>query len=95
MRYLIPITLSLFLPFTGIYSQTSGEERIDNIGQQILAEQCFRCHDGGMWHDLKTDRNGWLSVIYRMVGRGGVWTPEQINILADYLFLTFPEEEGN
>jgi hypothetical protein len=44
-----------------------------------------------MWRDLKTDHEGWLSVVYRMVGRGGVWTPEQINVIADYLAETYPE----
>jgi hypothetical protein len=58
-------------------------------GQEMLAEQCFRCHGDGMWKDLKTDRSGWLSVIYRMVGRGGKWTPDQINVLADYLSKTY------
>jgi hypothetical protein len=59
-------------------------------GQQMLAEQCFRCHGEGMWQDLKTDRAGWLSVLYRMVGRGGLWTEDQIGVMADYLAATYP-----
>ncbi|MGY8814120.1 MAG: hypothetical protein ACKVHQ_05320 [Gammaproteobacteria bacterium] len=66
-----------------------GEDSSNNPGQEILAEQCFRCHGDGMWKDLKTDHSGWLSVIYRMVGRGGKWTPDQINILADHLSETY------
>jgi hypothetical protein len=59
-------------------------------GQQMLAEQCFRCHGEGMWKDLKTDRAGWLSALYRMVGRGGRWTEDQIDVMADYLAATYP-----
>lgn len=63
-------------------------------GQQMLAEQCFRCHGDGMWRDLKTDHAGWLSALYRMVGRGGRWTEEQINVMADYLAETYSEGAG-
>ena len=68
-----------------------GEASSYNPGQQMLAEQCFRCHGEGMWKDLKTDRNGWLSSLYRMIGRGGVWTEDQVNVMADYLALTYSE----
>ncbi|MBT8099431.1 MAG: hypothetical protein KJO82_06755, partial [Gammaproteobacteria bacterium] len=67
-----------------------GEESSYNPGQQMLAEQCFRCHGDGMWRDLKTDREGWVSALYRMIGRGGVWTEDQINVMADYLAATYP-----
>ena len=33
----------------------------------------------------KKDRRGWEAAIYRMIGRGGLWTPEEINLMADYL----------
>ena len=71
-----------------------GEGSSYNPGQQMLAEQCFRCHGEGMWKDLKTDRDGWLSALYRMVGRGGRWTADQINVMADYLAETYPEGAG-
>ena len=63
-----------------------------NPGQKILAEQCFGCHGEGMWKDLQTDRDGWLSVLYRMIGRGGVWTEEQVDVMADYLTATYSQE---
>ncbi len=44
-----------------------------------------------MWRDLKTDRTGWLSALYRMIGRGGVWTEDQINVMADYLTATYSQ----
>ncbi|MDH3533488.1 MAG: hypothetical protein OEO82_11210 [Gammaproteobacteria bacterium] len=63
-------------------------------GQQLLAEACFSCHGEGMWQDLKTDREGWLSALYRMVGRGGKWTENEINVMADYLAATYPQGAG-
>jgi mono/diheme cytochrome c family protein len=75
-------------------STNFGEGSSYSPGQQVVAEQCFRCHGEGMWKDLKTDRNGWLSAVYRMVGQGGVWTPEQINAIADYLSATYPAGEA-
>jgi mono/diheme cytochrome c family protein len=71
-----------------------GEDSSYSPGQQMLAEQCFRCHGDGMWRGLKTDRAGWLSVIYRMVGRGGQWSTDQINVMADYLATTYSQGDG-
>lgn len=67
------------------------ESAVSNRGQQTVAEQCFQCHGDGMWQDVFADRNGWLSVIYRMVGRGGKWTQEQIDLMADYLAQAYPQ----
>ena len=38
-----------------------------------------------MWTALRQDRRAWESVLYRMVGRGALWTPEEISAMADYL----------
>jgi len=35
--------------------------------------------------DLRQDRRGWQSTLYRMVGRGALWTKEDINQMAEYL----------
>jgi len=63
-------------------------------GQQLLAEQCFGCHGEGMWSDLETDRRGWESVLYRMIGRGALWTTDQVAVMADYLANTYPAGGG-
>ena len=68
-----------------------GADKIISIGQQTVARECFRCHNDGMWRDVRTDHDGWLSVVYRMLGRGGVWTEDQIQAMADYLAETYPE----
>jgi len=42
-----------------------------------------------MWKDLRLDRKGWEGVLYRMVGRGALWTEDEINRMAVYLTAAF------
>jgi len=74
-------------------AENFNENMVSNIGQQTVAEQCFRCHGDGMWQDVNADRQGWLSVVYRMIGRGGKWTQEQVDVMAEYLAITYPQGE--
>jgi mono/diheme cytochrome c family protein len=57
----------------------------DAPGKETLLDKCFQCHGPGMWLDHRQDRKGWESVLYRMVGRGALWTEEEIKAMADYL----------
>jgi cytochrome c5 len=52
----------------------------DSPGAGLFRDKCFQCHGETMWRDLKQDRT-----LYRMVGRGALWTEEEINTMADYL----------
>ena len=56
-----------------------------NPGRDLVASNCFRCHTDTMFRDGRQDRRGWEATIYRMVGRGGLWTTEEIKLMADYL----------
>ena len=38
-----------------------------------------------MWMDQRQDRRAWESTLYRMVGRGALWTQDEIRQMADYL----------
>ena len=57
----------------------------DGPGKEVLVSKCFQCHSPNMWMDQRQDRRAWESTLYRMVGRGALWTPEEINGMADYL----------
>ena len=57
----------------------------DAPGKETLLAKCFQCHSAGMWMDHRQDGRGWESVLYRMVGRGALWTEEEIKAMADYL----------
>jgi hypothetical protein len=57
----------------------------DAPGKETLVTKCFQCHGPGMWLDHRQDRRGWEGVLYRMIGRGALWTEEEIKQMADYL----------
>jgi hypothetical protein len=58
-------------------------------GRNVVMSKCFQCHTDAMFRDQRQDRRGWEAAIYRMVGRGGLWTGEEIALMADYLGTDF------
>ena len=60
----------------------------ESSGKEILTRKCFQCHQVGMWNSLRQDRRAWEGVLYRMVGRGALWTEAEINAMADFLAQT-------
>jgi mono/diheme cytochrome c family protein len=69
--------------------QAAAQEKAPHQGLQILKAKCFQCHTDAMWRDARQDARAWEAAIYRMVGRGGVWTAEEIKLMADYLGTDF------
>jgi cytochrome c5 len=61
----------------------------DGPGREVLLDKCFQCHTPSMWMDQRQDRRAWESAIFRMVGRGALWTEEEIKAMADYLGKTY------
>ena len=57
----------------------------DAPGKEVLVGKCFQCHAPTMWQDHRQDRTGWEGVLYRMVGRGALWTEDEIRTMAEYL----------
>ena len=57
----------------------------DLPGRDVLTKRCLQCHQMSMWTALRQDRKAWESTIYRMVGRGALWTEDDIRAMADYL----------
>ena len=57
----------------------------DAPGKEVLVSKCFQCHSPSMWMDQRQDRRAWESTLYRMVGRGALWTQDEIRQMADYL----------
>jgi cytochrome c5 len=60
----------------------------DTSGKEILQRRCFQCHAASMWTSLRQDRRAWEAVLYRMVGRGALWTEAEIAAMADFLAQT-------
>jgi cytochrome c5 len=57
----------------------------DGPGKEVLLSKCFQCHGPSMWMAQRQDRRAWESTLYRMVGRGALWTEDEIRAMADYL----------
>src|SRR5438105_1108383 len=57
----------------------------DLPGRDVLTRKCMQCHQMSMWTALHQDRKAWEGVVYRMVGRGALWTEDDINAMAGYL----------
>jgi hypothetical protein len=60
-----------------------------NPGRDLVAGKCFQCHTDSMFRDGRMDRLGWEASIYRMIGRGGQYTTDEIRLMADYLGAEF------
>ena len=70
-------------------SASAEESKAKHPGLEILRSKCFQCHTDSMWRDARHDAGWWEAALYRMVGRGGIWTTEEIKLMADYLGTDF------
>jgi hypothetical protein len=65
-------------------------------GLTIIKSKCFQCHTDAMWRDQRQDARAWKANLYRMVGRGALWTTDEINEMSDYLGTAFgPDVKPN
>ena len=65
----------------------------DAPGKDVLLSKCFQCHGPAMWMMQRQDRRAWESTLYRMVGRGALWTEDEIRAMADYLGAAYGPEK--
>ena len=70
------------------YGAQAGSGAPRPAGEELFRSKCFQCHGEGMWKDLRQDRRSWEGTLYRMVGRGALWTEEEISTMAGYLAQT-------
>ena len=88
------VVLLLFSSSAGQSAEQASGGFADAPGKELLMSKCFQCHSEKMWKDLKQDKRKWEGVLYRMVGRGALWTEEEINTMAVYLATGFgPQSE--
>jgi cytochrome c5 len=84
------LAFSLVLLTTPADARAAGQAAQTNApaegaGKEILQRKCFQCHQASMWSSLRQDRKAWEGVLYRMVGRGALWTEDEIKAMADFL----------
>src|SRR3954462_10698163 len=66
----------------------------DAPGKEVLVAKCFQCQSPNMWMDQRQDRRAWESTLYRMVGRGALWTEDEIKQMTDYLGNVYGQTSG-
>jgi mono/diheme cytochrome c family protein len=84
--------LALFVVFAGAAFASAAiaqEGANQTSGRAVMLSKCFQCHTDAMFRDQRQDRRAWEATVYRMVGRGAVWTPEEIKLMSDYLGAEF------
>ena len=70
------------------YGENSRPASLSQSAKDLFNSKCFQCHADSMWKNLRRDRKEWTGILYRMVGRGALWTEEEINTMAEYLAMT-------
>jgi hypothetical protein len=70
-------------------AQEQSKESAKHPGLALLRAKCFQCHTDAMWRDARQDARWWEAALYRMVGRGGIWTTDEIKVMAEYLGTDF------
>jgi mono/diheme cytochrome c family protein len=75
-------------------ANATAQESRQNSGRNMVMSKCFQCHTDAMFRDQSQDKRAWEAAIYRMVGRGGLWTPDEINAMAEYLGAEFGAKQG-
>ena len=77
--------LAVFLPGAAQAQRAAPPGFPEGPGKDVLVSKCFQCHAPMMWQDHRQDRRGWEGTLYRMVGRGALWSEDEIRSMADYL----------
>lgn len=78
-----------FAPIVFLAASANAQQPQEHKGLTVLKAKCFQCHTDAMWRDHRADARAWESALYRMVGRGGLWTTEEIKLMAEYLGTDF------
>ncbi len=79
------LVLSTAAALAGLALASAAVAQENNPGRALVLSKCFQCHNDAMFRDQRQDHRAWEATVYRMVGRGGLWTPEEIRLMADYL----------
>ena len=92
---ILPMALALALaPCAAGAQQAKPIGFPDAPGRDLTLKLCFQCHADTMWRDHRQDRRGWEGALYRMVGRGALWSEDEINAMAGYLGAVYGPPAG-
>ncbi|MFA5867599.1 MAG: hypothetical protein WC891_06545 [Actinomycetota bacterium] len=89
-------TLILTALYAGIFlvSGCASRPLAESIakGKELAYSRCTTCHAASTFEHHRYSRAGWLSVIKRMMEHGAQYTPEEKDLLADFLSTKFGKE---
>jgi mono/diheme cytochrome c family protein len=88
-----PIVATLFVSAMFWTGASRAQDADASAGRDVVISKCFLCHTDAMFRDQRQERRGWEATIYRMIGRGGLFTREEIKLMADYLTTDFGPNE--
>jgi len=91
IKRLTALLLSCLLAATLANAQSAAEATAPaaNPARDLLQSKCLQCHNDGIWRDQRQDARAWEATLYRMMGRGAVWSGEDIKTMASYLATDF------
>lgn len=81
----------LLLTAQTVFAQSAANEAAApaNPARDLLLAKCQQCHTDGIWRDQRQDARAWEATLYRMMGRGAVWSFDDIKTMAGYLATDF------
>jgi competence ComEA-like helix-hairpin-helix protein len=65
----------------------------DGPGKDIALRMCKGCHELERSFSIRRDRRGWEETMTKMVTLGAKGTPQEIELLTEYLAKHFPADE--
>jgi mono/diheme cytochrome c family protein len=89
VRASVSLILSAGLSVAQTASTPASDTAAAPNGGELVAKNCFQCHTDTMFRDQRQDTRAWKATVYRMVGRGGLWTQDEIDAMAGYLRAAF------
>src|SRR3954453_10978130 len=83
------VVLAVVPLWVGAAAAQGQQQAPEHKGLTVLKSTCFQCHTDSMWRDQRQDARAWEATLYRMVGRGAIWTGDEIKTMAEYLATDF------
>jgi competence protein ComEA len=69
------------------------QELPEGPGREQTIKMCSQCHELARSISLRQDRDGWTTTLNKMVAFGMKGTPQDLQLVVDYLAKTYPAEE--
>jgi len=63
-----------------------------SAGKALVENRCSACHPVSQVQAAKYNQVGWMEVTQRMVGKGAQLSPEQVQLVAEYLAVIYPSQ---